>query len=266
MISLSPRNPAFWGNGDPSRCDGAGACMSSLDVGYATHAGLKRSLNEDSYCIEPELNLWAVADGMGGHASGEVASGLVVQELPRQIREGKALANAILDTHRAIHRAAGLGQGGRDMGSTVVVARLRGLAYQIAWVGDSRAYLWNGALKQLTRDHSYVQLLWEAGLIEEADMASHPGRNVISQALGGSEHQEIKVDVVSGELSPGDSLLLCSDGLNSEVPDAEIARILSSVPDNATRCARLVEAALNAGGSDNVTVVLLTARNGSSGG
>ncbi len=236
--------------------------MTSVEFGYATHPGRKRSLNEDSLCIEPELSLWAVADGMGGHASGEVASGLVVQELPRQIREGKALASAILDTHQAIHRAAGLGQGGHDMGSTVVAARLRGLAYQIAWVGDSRAYLWNGALRQLTRDHSYVQLLWEAGLIEEADMASHPGRNVISQALGGSEHQEIKVDVVSGELSPGDSLLLCSDGLNSEVPDVEIARILSSTPNTSARVDRLVEAALEAGGNDNITVVLLTARNG----
>lgn len=231
----------------------------SIDCGCATHPGLKRSLNEDSYCAEPELGLWAVADGMGGHASGEIASALVVRELARLIREGRSLTGAILDVDGAIRMAAGEGRGGFGMGSTVVAAKLYGLHYEIAWVGDSRAYLWNGKLHQLTRDHSYVQLLLDAGLIGEEEMATHPNRNVISQALGGPEQQDIRVDVVSGELRPGDSLLLCSDGLNTEVPDAEIARMLAATADNRSRTSQLVEAALDAGGSDNITVVMLTA-------
>lgn len=233
--------------------------MIVIDCGYATHPGLKRSLNEDSYCIEPELGLWAVADGMGGHASGEIASGLVVRELPRLIRQGRALSAAVLDVHGAIRRASAQGKGGVDMGSTVVAAKLLGSSYEIAWVGDSRAYLWNGALRQITRDHSYVQMLLEAGLIEQRDMATHPGRNVISQALGGPEQQDIRVDVLRGELRPGETLLLCSDGLNTEVADAQIAGILAATADNRNRASQLVDAALAAGGSDNVTVVLLTA-------
>ncbi|MBS1214217.1 MAG: protein phosphatase [Proteobacteria bacterium] len=233
--------------------------MISIDYGYATHPGLKRQRNEDSYCVEPDLSLWGVADGMGGHASGEVASGIVVRELPRLIRQGQDLPLAIREIHSLIQRSAAQGKGGADMGSTVVAAKLDGTHYQIAWVGDSRAYFWNGALRQLTRDHSYVQLLLEAGLIEESEMAGHPARNIISQALGGPDRQEVQVDVVSGELAPGESLLLCSDGLNSDVSDEDIAAVLDEVADDRVRANRLVEAALAAGGSDNITVVLLTA-------
>jgi protein phosphatase len=235
--------------------------MSSIDYGYATHPGLKRQFNEDSYCVEPELALWGVADGMGGHASGEIASAIVTRELPRLIRQGRDLPSAIRGVHGLIQRSARQGEGGADMGSTVVAAKFDGARYQVAWVGDSRAYFWNGVLRQITRDHSYVQMLLEAGLIEESAMASHPARNIISQALGGSDPQEIRVDVVSGELAPGESLLLCSDGLNSEVCDEEIAAILKAVKDNRVRANRLIEAALAAGGSDNITVILLTARN-----
>ena len=145
------------------------------------------------------------------------------------------------------------------MGSTVVAAKLDGLRYEIAWVGDSRAYLWNGKLHQLTTDHSYVQLLLNAGLITESEIPRHPSRNVISQALGtgGADKANIKVDLVSGELSENDTLLLCSDGLSGEVTDDRIATILAETTDAQTRVDRLIAAALEAGGKDNVTVIVI---------
>ena len=146
------------------------------------------------------------------------------------------------------------------MGSTVVAAKLEGLRYEIAWVGDSRAYLWDGSLHQLTTDHSYVQMLLKAGLISESDIPGHPSRNIISQALGvgGVDKANIKVDLVSGELKKNDTLLLCTDGLSGEVSDDNIASILAEITDSQARVDRLIAAALEAGGKDNVTVIILT--------
>jgi protein phosphatase len=232
--------------------------MTSIDCGHGTHPGLKRECNEDGYCAVPELGLWAVADGMGGHESGEVASAIVIGELPGLIRQGQDLSAAIVSVHGMIQAAAERGEGGADMGSTVVAVRFDGPSYQIAWVGDSRAYLWNGELRQLTKDHSYVQLLLDAGLIEKSEAASHPSGNIISQALGGAEHNKVKVDRICGELHQGESLLLCSDGLHGEVTDEAIAAIFAAAADNQLRANRLIEAALAAGGKDNVTVIVLS--------
>jgi len=127
-------------------------------------------------------------------------------------------------------------------------------------VGDSRAYLWNGMLHQLTTDHSYVQLLLNAGQITKSEIPCHPSRNIISQALGpcGADKVNIKVDLVSGELGESDTLLLCSDGLSEEVADDCIATILSETTGNQARVDRLIAAALEAGGKDNITVIVLT--------
>ena len=147
------------------------------------------------------------------------------------------------------------------MGSTVVAVKIDGSHYEIAWVGDSRAYLWNGRLRRLTTDHSYVQLLLNAGLISESEISGHPARNVISQALGtgGVDKLNIKVDSVSGELNENDALLLCSDGLSGEIDDECIATILSETTGNRARVDHLIKAALDAGGKDNVTVIVLSA-------
>ena len=175
-----------------------------INEASATHSGLVRETNEDAFWADSTIRLWVVADGMGGHRAGEVASAIVIKEIPRSIQNGKSLSEAISVAHLAIRDAAARGEGGWNMGSTVVAARLEGLHYQIAWVGDSRAYLWNGVeLLRLTKDHSYVQLLLDKGLISEEEVYSHPSRNLIAQGLGvgGVDGETIKVDQVEGELS-----------------------------------------------------------------
>lgn len=234
--------------------------MNNIDFALGTHTGLVRELNEDSHIALPKLGLWVIADGMGGHEAGEVASRITIREIASSIEQGMPLAEAIESAHRAIQTASLQGEGSADMGSTVVAAELDGLRYEIAWVGDSRAYLWNGTLHQLTTDHSYVQLLLNAGLITESEIPGHPSRNVISQALGtgGVDNVNIKVDSVYGELGESDTLLLCSDGLSGEVTDDCIATILSETIGNQARVDRLIAAALEAGGKDNITVIVLT--------
>jgi serine/threonine protein phosphatase PrpC len=236
--------------------------MINIDFALGTHTGLVRELNEDSHIALPKFGLWVVADGMGGHEAGEVASGIAIREISRSIEQGMPLAEAIETAHRAIQTAALQGEGDANMGSTVVAAKLNGLRYEIVWVGDSRAYLWNGMLHQLTTDHSYVQLLLKAGLITESEIIGHPSSNIITQALGvgGSEKANIKIDIVSGVLGERDTLLLCSDGLSGEVTDDRIAAILSETTDAQTRVDQLIAAALKAGGKDNITVIVLTPR------
>lgn len=234
--------------------------MNNIDFALGTHTGLVRELNEDSHLALPELGLWVIADGMGGYEAGEVASSITISEIARSVEQGMSLTDAIETAHCAIQTAALQGEGAADMGSTVVAMKLDGVHYEIAWVGDSRAYLWNGTLHQLTTDHSYVQLLLNAGLINESEIPNHPSRNIISQALGagGLNKANIKVDFVSGELSENDTLLLCSDGLSGEISDERISTILSKTSNNQARVDRLISAALKAGGTDNITVIVLT--------
>ena len=232
-----------------------------INEASATHSGLVRETNEDAFWADSTIRLWIVADGMGGHRAGEVASAIVIKEIPSSIQNGKSLSEAISVAHLAIRDAAARGEGGWNMGSTVVAARLEGLHYQIAWVGDSRAYLWNGVeLLRLTKDHSYVQLLLDKGLISEEEVYLHPSRNLIAQGLGvgGVDGETIKVDQVEGELSIGDTLFLCSDGLTGEIRDDAIAGIMVDVKDNHERLQRLINSALDAGGSDNITVILVS--------
>ena len=235
--------------------------MIKIDYACGTHAGLVRQHNEDAYFSDPALGLWVVADGMGGHRSGEVASGIVVQELPAAVRQGENLVEAVERAHMMIQVASEQTHGTKQMGSTVVAAKLDGLHYQIAWVGDSRAYLWNSfELRRLTKDHTYIQLLLELGMVMEDEMFTHPSRNVIIQGLGvgGGAGDSVKVDEVEGELALGDTLLLCSDGLSGEVREPLIAEILTMTFDNHERLQQLIEASLAFGGSDNITAILLT--------
>ena len=147
------------------------------------------------------------------------------------------------------------------MGSTVVAAQLHGNAYTVAWVGDARADVWGDGLRRLSRDHSRVQELLDVGLISDEEARDHPHRNVITRVLGGPDRRAAEADQVTGVLEPGEELLLCSDGLTAEVADAEIAGVLRRgpvTPDRGQAVAeRLVSLALDHGGSDTITVVLI---------
>ncbi|TWG86920.1 protein phosphatase [Luteimonas sp. J16] len=230
-----------------------------IEFGHLTHVGLRRELNEDTYYGDSELGLWLVADGMGGHEYGEVASALARETIVREIRQGTSLPDAIRIADEEIIRASRQRNDALPMGTTVVAARVLGRRFEVAWVGDSRAYLWrDGKLAQLSHDHSYVQELIAQGAISLDQARSHPHRNVVTQALGVTEPHALNVETLSGELLPGSQLLLCSDGLTEEVDDEGISRVLSHVECSAQECVDgLVAAALDGGGSDNVTVVLV---------
>ena len=230
-----------------------------IEFGHLTHVGLRRELNEDTYYGDSELGLWLVADGMGGHEYGEVASALARETIVRETRQGTPLPQAIRIADEEIIRASRQRNDALPMGTTVVAARLVGNRFEVAWVGDSRAYLWrDGKLAQLSQDHSYVQELIQQGAITVDQARTHPQRNVVTQALGVTEPQVLNVATLSGELAPGSQLLLCSDGLTEEVDDREIGRVLSHSECSAQECVDgLVAAALDGGGSDNVTVLLV---------
>jgi len=225
-----------------------------------------RSGNEDCFFSDDSLGLWLVADGMGGHEAGEVASAIVAETIASTVREGVDLAKAIQFSHQAVLDGGLHGQGARGMGSTVVgLQQLDNNRWQVAWVGDSRAYLWTkiseheGELQQISRDHSYVQALLDAGAITEAEADDHPDKNVITQCLGSLEIPSVKVDVVSQEWKPNQKIILCSDGLSDEVSDAQIAKILNDAPDSNSAVQSLIDAALQNGGRDNVTIVIVDA-------
>ena len=201
-----------------------------IEFGHLTHVGLRRELNEDTYYGDSELGLWLVADGMGGHEYGEVASALARETIVREIRQGTPLPDAIRIADEEIIRASRQRNDALPMGTTVVAARVLGRRFEVAWVGDSRAYLWrDGKLAQLSHDHSYVQELIAQGAISLDQARSHPHRNVVTQALGVTEPHALNVETLSGELLPGSQLLLCSDGLTEEVDDEGISRVLSHV-------------------------------------
>lgn len=230
-----------------------------IEFGHLSHVGLRRELNEDTYYGDAELGLWLVADGMGGHDSGEVASALARDAIVREVRAGKPLAEAILRANEEIIRQSRRRNESMPMGTTVVAVRVSPAhRFELAWVGDSRAYLWNGRLQQVSSDHSYVQELIDQGQITPEQARSHPYRNVVTKALGVTEPDKLNIETVTGELRLGMGILLCSDGLTEEVDDGMIAKAVAQKDISAQECVdHLVAAALDGGGSDNVTVVLL---------
>jgi protein phosphatase len=222
--------------------------------GHASATG-RRPSNQDSYACDPATGLWLVADGMGGHQGGEVAAAVAAQTIVTEVRLQRRLGAAVRCAHTAL-RDLHPG-GGPAMGSTVVAALFDGPEFELAWVGDSRAYLWDGELKPLTRDHSVVQELLDAGAITSDEARSHPSRTVITQALGATSGTSVEVGRERGRLPPGGWLVLCSDGLNAEVADEDIGVALEDATSAQDAAERLVELALEAGGSDNVTVLVL---------
>ncbi|WP_086931474.1 PP2C family protein-serine/threonine phosphatase [Agarilytica rhodophyticola] len=227
----------------------------------ATDVGLQRNNNEDSYLSCPELGLWVVADGMGGHAAGEVASDIVSQSIKEKIRQGNSLLDAIQFSHQQVLDAAADGRGSQGMGSTVVALLSRGQHYTISWVGDSRAYLWSPysepSFVQMTTDHSYVQMLYQTGAISESELDTHPEKNIITQCLGSIELESVQVESKEGEWQKNEWIVLCSDGLSDAVPAHIIAQILHESKNVRVATQSLVESALSYGGKDNITVTIV---------
>ena len=226
-----------------------------------SNVGSVRAVNEDAYLVVPEWGLWAVADGMGGHDAGDVASRMVVEQLRRAVplSDDRSYvdtvkcclesANARLRAESARHHEH------RVIGSTVVVLLAHHDHITCLWVGDSRLYrLREGKLLQLTRDHSHVQNLIEHGLLQPADAKLHPMANVITRAVG-SEHA-LPLDTVTSALQSNDTYLLCSDGLTKMMEDIEIATLLS-YRDSRKSVRALIDLALARGAEDNVTTVVI---------
>ncbi|HSC82276.1 MAG TPA: protein phosphatase 2C domain-containing protein [Pseudomonas sp.] len=227
-------------------------------LGYAAQsvAGRVRAHNEDAVLCCPELGLWAVADGMGGHECGEVASALAVQTLRQVVSAAGDLEAAIHAANAAIV-AAGQQVGGRSMGTTVVAVRFAGADFELAWIGDSRAYRISlDGIAQLTRDHSWVQAMIDAGELSAEEARRHPRRNLVTQCLGQGE-LELQVGRVQGSLAPGELLLLCSDGLTGELRDEQIQQLCSSAATLDELVEQLIGLAIQAGGKDNISCIVL---------
>lgn len=229
-----------------------------------THVGLQRKINEDSVFADPERGLWAVADGMGGHDAGEVASTMVTDALRCLPPAGDAdeLATHAVEALREVNRELiELGRSSereQTIGTTVVGLAISNGSFRCFWMGDSRAYLLRGGeMTRLTHDHSLVQELVDAGMLKPEEADGHVNANVVTRAVGAAEDAE--VDVVSGEVRPDDQFLLASDGLTRVVPDHELAtelgqNALTEVADN------LIEKVLERGAPDNVSLVIARVR------
>lgn len=233
-------------------------------VGY-TDIG-QRSHNEDFFLVNEDIGLMMVADGVGGHQAGEVASALTCQVLEREVAAGAGLAKGIKAANHEVFQAVAQELGRPGMATTLVALLFDGIAWDLAWVGDSRAYLWDGQLGLLSRDHSLVANLVQSGQISLEESRSHPKKNVIDQAIGLQGEDTLRIGSNAGVLLPGQTLLLCSDGLNDVLDSARIAEILASKGSMEERCKALVMAAVAQGGRDNTTVVLLEALESNNGG
>ena len=226
-----------------------------------THPGLKRKVNEDSILVRTERGLWAVADGMGGHEAGDVASSSVVEALsivpPNASLErfAKDAMTALQNVNHQLIQLARQGTHPRTIGSTVVSLVISGDQFACLWAGDSRAYrVREGEIAQLTRDHSLVQDLIDAGMLAPAEAEGHPNANVVTRAVGATE--DLNVDVSTGDTREGDLFILASDGLTRVVNDDLIYGELTSKPlDQAAD--QLVDMVLERGAPDNVSFVIV---------
>ena len=249
-----------------------------------TDVGRKRRHNEDAYLLDVERGLFVVADGMGGHAAGEVASRITVESIEefiagteddhentwpfgfnnRYSMEGNRLTTAVEKANERVMRAVQNRPELKGMGTTVVAALFEKSRVTLVHVGDSRAYLMRGGeLRRLTDDHSWVQEQVNAGILTPDEAMTHPLKNVVTRALGGSAH--VAPDLVEVPLQVGDRFLLCSDGLTGMVSDEGIVEFLSGggPPERAVR--GLVEAANERGGADNITAIVVEVRDAGGG-
>jgi len=236
-----------------------------------TDTGLVRAGNEDAWAVDVAQGLYIVADGMGGHNAGEIAAQLVVESLPKLVQRrlstmprtsaalARRLRSAVSRLSRDVYEQASEKPHLYGMGATVVAAMIRGDEAIIVHMGDSRAYLLrDGRLRLLTRDHSVVQALIDAGDITPEEAEYHPDRNRITASIG--MPGEPTPDSKRVHLRIGDKLLLCTDGLANMVDDAHVCQILRSTAPPETVCKDLIDAANTAGGDDNITVVVIEVR------
>ncbi len=240
----------------------ARADRTALRWGGATHVGRVRSNNQDQYLARDDTGLWAVADGMGGHSGGEVASQIACDTLGDSfaVHTVDGLVEAVEHANTAVFRAGADDPQLTGMGTTVVALAVvdhRGSeVLAIANVGDSRCYRYSqGELDQLTTDHSLVADLVREGSLSPEEAAVHPQRNIVTRVLG--VYDTVPVDVFAVDPHHGDRYVLCSDGLFNEVPEPAIATVLRRVPDPADAADELVRLAVEGGGRDNVTVVVV---------
>jgi len=232
-----------------------------------TDVGRRRETNQDSLLVRPELGLYAVADGMGGHAAGEVASRIAIESLRDTLGAGGLPAH---DAREAADRLADAFQEGnrricdsvvtrgewRGMGTTIVALVAMGQHAIIGHVGDSRAYrLRGGQLERMTHDHSWVSEQVRLGLLTDEEAHRHPMRNIVTRALG--NRTDLAVELREADVRAGDVYLLCSDGLNTMLTDPEILRTLAEAAGDPERaCRRLVDQANSKGGEDNISVIV----------
>ena len=249
-----------------------------LDVGSRTDVGRVRENNEDAYRVVAPLQLFIVSDGMGGEAHGEVASALAVEtvaehcqdavdhpelpiygeERPNLSTRTQRLAEALHLANRAIFHSAVQHPEQEGMGATIVAAWLEGNELSVAHVGDSRIYLIrNGAMTQLTADHSLVAEQVRSGVISKQQAEVSEFQNVLTRALG--PHPEVQIDAAEHTIEPGDAILLCSDGLTRMVRDDEIAATILGNNNAQSAADRLIELANKNGGTDNITVIVVRA-------
>jgi serine/threonine protein phosphatase PrpC len=233
----------------------------SWESGLLTDVGNVRTVNEDAVLAKPEIGLWAVADGMGGHKVGDIASSKIVAALEvikdcRSLSESvEVIENCLLDVNQLMLEYAQIMFDGSTMGSTVVTAIIKGRIGACLWVGDSRLYRFrNQKLAQLTRDHSQLEEMIEVGLISREESESHPNRNVITRAIG--VEPQLYVDVTLFTTQVGDTFLLCSDGLYNMLTDEEIIQCLS-LRDVQQSARQLMDKALEKGARDNVSVIVV---------
>lgn len=225
-----------------------------------THVGLRRTLNEDRVLERPECGLWVVADGMGGHEAGEVASAAIVDALaalPPTKSPNELVAEAqraLIEVNGALQRLAKADIRPKIIGSTVVGLVIAANEYRCFWAGDSRAFRVRGAeIQQLTRDHSLVQSLVDAGVVAVEDAESHPDSNVVTRAVGAAT--ELSIDCVIGDAQHGDIFVLASDGLTRVVnPNELLNEIRRKNPAQAI--SSLIELVLSRGAPDNVTIAV----------
>ncbi len=236
-----------------------------IHYGTVSDQGKVRSSNEDSYAANLKNRIFLVADGMGGHAAGEIASQIAAatfeevaaMKLSAGLPSDEILQSAAKEANSRIYQAQRMKTEFAGMGSTLTALSIRDGKYHVAHVGDSRAYLLrDGVLRQVTRDHSLVWQLYESGVLQKDELSSHPQKNLITRSIG--PHPQVEVDLEDGEAHEGDIYLLCSDGLTDMVSDENIRKILSTPEQTPGQLGEALVAAANIrGGADNITVVVV---------
>lgn len=237
-----------------------------IKTAYLTDKGRKRELNED-YVFASEKpvgnlpNLFIVADGMGGHNAGDFASDFTVKTMVEEIElsfeknPSIIFQKAISVANRKLREIASEDLSKRGMGTTVVAATCLGKYLQVANVGDSRLYVVNDTIKQITTDHSYVEEMIRRGSLQRENARSNPNKNIITRAVGAKD--DIQADIYVVELKPGDMLMMCSDGLSNMLEDEEMRMIIKRQRDIVEMAEKLVQAANENGGKDNISVILI---------